>query len=263
MELYNLNSIHCRGEKYYLGEVIKIMSNYFRVEEEAKLKFFKVPKALLFEERYKDLSNDCKLLYGVLRDRTDLSLKNNWVDKQGRIYFIYRLDKKTIKDHEDIETEVNDEDSDDNLMDLFGWSKPTIVKKLRELEQFNLLEIQRQGQNKPNLMYLKKVEIDNPNNYFDNSYKNSYYNFLDEDIRNQLKEHLNIEGASTDFNIINKLAKRDATNQMIILSQIFDLSVQRVGQMMFVLDMGVEDGSIKSAKNSIGYFKYLIKMLML
>ena len=36
-----------------------------------------------------DLSTDAKTLYGILLDRMGLSVKNGWLDEQGRVYIIF------------------------------------------------------------------------------------------------------------------------------------------------------------------------------
>lgn len=35
------------------------------------------------------LSNDAKIAYALLKDRLELSIKNNWFDKNGDIFFIF------------------------------------------------------------------------------------------------------------------------------------------------------------------------------
>ena len=62
------------------------MSNYFTLEEEQQKMFTQLPKALLYETEYKPMKNDSKLLYSFLLDRTSNSLRNKWVDEQGRVY---------------------------------------------------------------------------------------------------------------------------------------------------------------------------------
>ena len=49
-------------------------------------KFYMIPKELFVNERYISLSTAAILLYGILLDRLTLSIKNNWVDKNGNIY---------------------------------------------------------------------------------------------------------------------------------------------------------------------------------
>ena len=97
--------------------------------------FYKVPKALFTEEKYKPVSTDAKMLYGLLLDRMHLSAKNGWTDKQGRIYQFF-----TVKE------------AQDKLR--FGHEK--ICKLFSELEQADLIVRKRQGQGKPSIIYLKK-----------------------------------------------------------------------------------------------------------
>ena len=50
--------------------------------------FYRVPKILFTEKDFRGLSTDAKLLYGLLLDRMQLSMKNSWMDKEGKV-FIY------------------------------------------------------------------------------------------------------------------------------------------------------------------------------
>ena len=56
------------------------MNKYFKISDAKNFAFYKVPKAL-FEEKYKSVSTDAKMLYGFLLDRMYLSVKNGWIDK--------------------------------------------------------------------------------------------------------------------------------------------------------------------------------------
>ena len=51
--------------------------------------YFRVPKILFRDIKFKDLSTDAKTLYGILLDRMELSAKNGWLDEQGRVYIIF------------------------------------------------------------------------------------------------------------------------------------------------------------------------------
>ncbi|MQY75986.1 MAG: hypothetical protein GH148_10760, partial [Clostridia bacterium] len=65
-------------------------SNRFYTEkEEVTLRFYQVPKALFKNPVYKGLGLGPKLMYSILRDRLDLSIKNNWKDEKGYIYLIF------------------------------------------------------------------------------------------------------------------------------------------------------------------------------
>ena len=54
--------------------------------------FYRIPKALFQEQRFQNLSTDAKTLYGILLDRMSLSVKNEWFDKQGRVFIIFTIE---------------------------------------------------------------------------------------------------------------------------------------------------------------------------
>ena len=110
------------------------MNKYFKTSDAKNFAFYKVPKAL-FEEKYKSVSTDAKMLYGLLLDRMYLSVKNGWIDKQGRVYQYFTIKSAQEKLH-------------------FGREK--ICKLFFELEVADLIIRKRQGQGKPSIIYLKQ-----------------------------------------------------------------------------------------------------------
>ena len=62
------------------------MFDYFYGQSGEMFSYFRVPKILFRDIRFKDLSTDAKTLYGILLDRMSLSAKNGWLDGQGRVY---------------------------------------------------------------------------------------------------------------------------------------------------------------------------------
>ena len=65
---------------------------YFYSENADQFTFFRVPK-ILFTDEYINISSDAKLLYGMLLDRMSLSLKNGWLDEEGRVFIIYTAEE--------------------------------------------------------------------------------------------------------------------------------------------------------------------------
>ena len=45
------------------------------------------------EKKYKPVSTDAKMLYGLLLDRMYLSSRNGWYDDQGRVYIYYPVEE--------------------------------------------------------------------------------------------------------------------------------------------------------------------------
>lgn len=110
-------------------------NQYFTVQENYKERFYQIPKVFFTSDNYKDLTNDMKIAYAILRDRLNLSIKNNWVDEDGNIYFIY---------------------SNEKLMEILNCRKEKLTKIKKGLENAGLLIQKRRGLNKPNILYLMK-----------------------------------------------------------------------------------------------------------
>lgn len=95
--------------------------------------FYKLPKVLFSDDKYKDNSTDAKVLYSLLLDRNSLSVKNGWIDSYGRHYQYF-----TIKECKE---KLN-----------FGHDK--IIRLFKELETNGLITRKRQGKGKPSIIYV-------------------------------------------------------------------------------------------------------------
>ena len=112
--------------------------DYYYGDESGQFSFYRIPRQLITGARFKRLSTDAKLLYGLLLDRMGLSAKNGWYDEKGRVYIYYPL--------EEIQQDMN-----------CGHDKAT--KLLVELDSgkgFGLIERIRQGQGRPTKIYVKR-----------------------------------------------------------------------------------------------------------
>lgn len=109
--------------------------DYYYGDQAEQFSFYRIPKALFTEERFKSISAEAKILYGLLLDRMSLSAKNGWMDAEGRVYIIYTLE---------------------DIMDALGCADQKALKLLSELEKkCGLIERKRQGLGKPNLIFVK------------------------------------------------------------------------------------------------------------
>ena len=113
--------------------------DYFYGQAGKLFSFYRIPKALFQEQRFQNLSTDAKTLYGILLDRMSLSVKNEWFDKQGRVFIIFTI--------EDVKRALCCADN-------------KATKQLRELENFGLIERKRRGLGKPSLVYVKNFSSD-------------------------------------------------------------------------------------------------------
>ena len=98
------------------------MFDYFYGQSGEMFSYFRVPKILFRDIKFKDLSTDAKTLYGILLDRMGLSVKNGWLDEQGRVYIIFPVQE---------------------VMDALGCADNKATKLFRELEKFGLIERKR------------------------------------------------------------------------------------------------------------------------
>ena len=109
---------------------------YYGIEAD-QFSFYRVPRLLIKDERFKGLSSDAKLLYGLMLDRLSLSMKNGWLDEENRAYIIYTVDA---------------------IMEDLGCAKATCVKIMKELDSekgIGLIEKKRRGLGKPDIIYVK------------------------------------------------------------------------------------------------------------
>lgn len=113
---------------------MSLQFDYYYGNEAEQFTFIRIPKVLLKDKRFSRLSSDAKLLYGILLDRMQLSIRNQWIDEQNRVYIIYRI------------TEI---------MEDFGYSNKKAGEMLNELHKFGIIEKVRRGQGKPDLIYVK------------------------------------------------------------------------------------------------------------
>ncbi|WP_246566728.1 replication initiator protein A [Tissierella simiarum] len=70
----------------------EINFSYYHGKESEKFSFFRIPKVLYIDPIFKNLSSDAKVLYGILLDRMELSMKDNWVDENNRVYIYFTIE---------------------------------------------------------------------------------------------------------------------------------------------------------------------------
>ena len=71
----------------------EIQFDYFHGMEAEQYTFYRIPKVLFTDPGFRRITADAKILYGLMLDRMGLSIRNNWLDEQERV-FIYSRWKK-------------------------------------------------------------------------------------------------------------------------------------------------------------------------
>lgn len=98
--------------------------DYFYPEQADQYAFYRIPKLLISDSKFQELTSDAKLLYGLLLDRVSLSVKNKWIDKKRRVYIIF-----TLKE----------------VMDTLKCGDRKATRLMVELEKCGLIERERAG----------------------------------------------------------------------------------------------------------------------
>lgn len=137
-----------RPEKYYHG------ADYM------KWTFAPFPMIFFWNERYRRMKPETKNLYVLLMHRSQLSFNNGWCDENDRTFFIF---------------------SRDDMAKYLGISKPTAIKAVKQLIEYELLEERPQGFGKPNKLYLLQPDVDRAVECFsDDDIDASYTGLADE-----------------------------------------------------------------------------------
>ena len=116
-----------------------MMLDYFYGQSGELFSYFRIPKVLFQDSRFRQLSTDARTLYGILLDRMSLSAKNGWLDEQGRVYIIY-----TVRE----------------VQESLCCAEHKAVKLFRELEQADLIERKRRGLGRPSLIFVKNFSTE-------------------------------------------------------------------------------------------------------
>lgn len=138
------------------------MSKFYTIQDANKLRFYQVPKVLVEGEKYSELGLAEKLTYGILLDRLQLSIKNNWCDEDGYIFFLF---------------------SGEKLGELLNVHEKTARKYIRNLIKFGLAEEKRMGRGLTNKLYLIQPE------HIESDIRKSIHNEIEDLTREDLEKY--------------------------------------------------------------------------
>ena len=108
--------------------------NYYYKNEAEQFNFYRIPKVLFTDKHFSKLSVEAKVLYGLLLDRMSLSLKNDWIDSEGKVFIYFKLE---------------------DVQECMGIGKDKCIKLFAELDKgIGLIERKKQGLGKPTMIYV-------------------------------------------------------------------------------------------------------------
>lgn len=108
--------------------------DYYYGAQAEQFNFIRIPRVMITENTFSDLSLQAKILYSILLDRMTLSRKNSWFDEDNRVFIIYPIS--------DIQSDL-------------GFSRKKAMEYLTELEAFGLVEKKKRGFGLPSIIYVK------------------------------------------------------------------------------------------------------------
>ena len=132
LETFGLIGFNTKGafrlrEVWTMREIKLISASHYQTSE----RFYALPKILFENPIYENMRLDAKVAYAMLKDRLDLSFKNNWIDEEGNIYLVY---------------------SNSNLMKILNCSKSTLLRIKKQLNEYGLIrEVQQSTSKSGNL----------------------------------------------------------------------------------------------------------------
>lgn len=111
-----------------------------KAKDLASYQFYKFDKWLLIEDKFKKLSANSKLLYMILKDREEISLKNAkaFTDEKGCLFIYFDQVKAS---------------------ELLGISRSSVMRAFKDLQEYGLIESVRQGLGKPNRIYILDYKV--------------------------------------------------------------------------------------------------------
>lgn len=136
-------------------------------------RYYQVPVAFFTNPYYRELSNDSKMAYAILKNRLTLSIKNNWLDNDGAVYIFYTWDK---------------------LSEVMNISRRKIADTINQLKEHNLIDVVRQGRGLPAKIYVKKLK---PNT---NASRNDFIESNERDTIDEIKEEKQVKEKSKTEN---------------------------------------------------------------
>ena len=178
-----------------MGRLMKF--DFYYGHEAEQFSFYRIPKLLIKDKRFSGISSDAKMLYGLMLDRMQLSVKNEWIDDENRVYIIYTVEQ---------------------IMEDLCCCKEKAVKILSELSSqkgIGLIDKIRRGLGKPDIIYVKNFVIpDDEMEENDSDYHDSHSEDPEMPTFRSMESRL-AEVSNSDFQKSEKPTSRSMDNRPV------------------------------------------------
>lgn len=181
--------------------------------------FYRIPKLLFDDPYFRELSTDAKVLYGLMLDRMSLSLKNGWMDEDGRVFIYFTAE---------------------TIMEMLGCGNKKCTRLLQELDTANgigLITRIKQGLGKPDVIYVHKCIPRVSKGHLQTCQNDISGNVKKTSLEASKAHTNNTYSNNTDFNENNpifseeadamrRMAERESYREMILENIDYDILIQ-------------------------------------
>ena len=118
--------------------------DYYYGAEGDQFSFIRIPKLMLFDPKFKDLSLGAKMLYGLLLDRMNNSIKHGWIDENNHVYITkpagtdYSTEEENVSNSDELGAMLDNdsEEKEEELEVEEGLEKPKVYVRKDDSNNF-------------------------------------------------------------------------------------------------------------------------------
>lgn len=129
--------------------------------------YFMIPQLMITDKRFKHMSGNAKILYGLMLNRSHLSIKNGWTDKSGNVFIYFQ---------------------NSEVQESLNCSHGTAAKLFGELDMppkgVGLIRIKNQGMGKPRMIFVNDFTKPCSNTLVEQTSKNKKSKICTPDFQN-------------------------------------------------------------------------------
>lgn len=196
--------------------------DYFYGRDTDKFSYYMLPKILIKDEVFRQLSAESKILYACLLERTSLSFKNRWIDEENRVYIFFTIEE---------------------IMKTLCISNKTAIKIMNELDKdsggIGLIERKKQGLGKPNIIYVK--DFMSVFSFECKSYTSEVKKLHSRDVESTLQEVKEVHRTNNKNNKLNNRKPNYSYKPMLLgRFQNINLTQEEVEELRIILGGSLE-----------------------
>lgn len=209
---------------------MSIKFNYYYGKEAEQFSFFRIPKLLFTDSTFSKLSSDAKVLYGILLDRMNLSMKNGWLDEENKVYIIFTIEEIA------------------EIMCCATQKATKILQELDDKKGIGLVEKKRLGLGKPNILYVKNFIIQESEK--ESSSKEEIEEITNQELcKSQLKNDENHNSGNVNFTK-QELCKSQCNKTNLNKTEYSDIEYNNTSPISHSKEKIIKDNSLSQKQDT-------------